>query len=134
MPITAAPDRWQEQRALRTIFAAIAAPGFAARHENPYPQTLRSARHGAGLVSLRTQSRRQFLDRRQRILEDARWPMLAAHRLPLVRDTSDASIRVARATSIPLFEREWRATVVDCALARRAVLRDELVVSTFGAA
>jgi hypothetical protein len=58
--------------------------------------------------------------------------MLAAHRLSLVRDTADASIRVARVTSIPRFERAWRVALVNCALERRGVLRDELVVTTFG--
>jgi hypothetical protein len=125
-------DRWQSQRTLRTILAAIAAPGFSARHENPYPRTRRSAHQGARLVSLRTQSRREFLDRHQRMLEDARWPMLAAERLPMARDSGDASIRVARSTSIPRFERMWRVAVVDCALSRRATLRDGLVVTTFG--
>jgi hypothetical protein len=132
MSCTTTLDRWQGHRALRTILAAIAAPGYAAGHQTPYPPNRRTARQGADLVSLRTQSRREFLDRRQRMLEDARWPMLAAHRLSLVRDTADASIRVARVTSIPRFERAWRVALVNCALERRGVLRDELVVTTFG--
>ncbi|MDX6646507.1 MAG: hypothetical protein QOK40_2234 [Miltoncostaeaceae bacterium] len=125
-------NHWQEHRSVREILSAIAAPDHSARHENPYPRTRRSARQGADLVTLRTQSRRQFLDRHQRMLEDARWPMLAAYRLPMARDSGDASIRVARSTSIPRFEREWRVAVADCALARRALLRDDLVVTTFG--
>ena len=54
-------DGWHSQRTLRTILAAIAAPGYSARHENPYPRTRRSAHQGASLVSLRTQSRRRSL-------------------------------------------------------------------------
>jgi hypothetical protein len=125
-------DRWQSHRALRTILSAIAAPGFSARHENPYPHTRRSARQGADLVSLRTQSRRRFLDRHQRVLDEARWPMLAAGRLSMARDSGDASVRVARATSIPRFERTWRAVVAECALERRSQMRDVLLVTTFG--
>jgi hypothetical protein len=104
-----------------------AAAAFAARHENPYPRTPHAARHGAGLVSLRTQSHRRFLDRRQRALADARWPMVDAGRLALARDCGDAAVRVARATSIPRFERVWRVAVVDCALDRRSRMRDDVV-------
>ena len=132
MRSTTTLDRWQSQRALRTVLTAIAAPGFSAGHASPYPRTRCSARQGADLVSLRTQSRRRFLDRHQRVLEDARWPMLAAGRLPMARDSGDASVRVARLTSIPRFERTWRAAVAECALQRRSQMRDELLVTTFG--
>jgi len=132
MRSTTTLDRWQNHRALRTVLTAIAAPGFSAGHASPYPPARCPARQGADLVSLRTQRRRRFLDRHQRVLEDARWPMLAAGRLEMARESGDASVRVARHTSVPSFERMWRAVVVERALERRSQMRDELLVTTFG--